>query len=165
MQALLNCIAHACMLCSPVLLTWCVKIALALQTLTLPVLVLLRGACAGIQIGLLFVWGNAMIALSLLLSCFFTSTRTATVFCYMFVFATGLIGYLLMRALLDLQGYVFWIEALQVLPPLALYRCAALASVWGGARPMPVQPEHTKDCAVHCSWQSQGKSWLLQGLS
>jgi hypothetical protein len=63
-----------------------------------------------------------MVAMSMLLSCFFTSTRTATVFCYMLVFATGLFGYMLMRPLLDLQGFAFWIEALQVVPPLALYR-------------------------------------------
>jgi hypothetical protein len=83
-------------------------------------------AHAGIQIVLLFVWGNTMIALAFLFSCFFTSTRTASVFCYLWVFASGLFGYLVMRSLLDLQpvapDYVFWLEALQVLPPLALYR-------------------------------------------
>lgn len=69
-----------------------------------------------------------MIALAFLISCFFTSTRTATVFCYLLVFAMGLVGYLMMRFLLDLQavvpGYVYWIDALQIVPPLALYRCA-----------------------------------------
>jgi hypothetical protein len=77
---------------------------------------------------LLFIWGNAMIALAFLISCFFTSTRTATVFCYLLVFAMGLFGYLMMRFLLDLQpvvpGYVYWIDAMQIVPPLALYRCA-----------------------------------------
>ena len=41
---------------------------------------------------MLFIWGNAMIASSLLISCFFTNTRTATTFCYLYVFAMGLIG-------------------------------------------------------------------------
>lgn len=71
---------------------------------------------------LLFIWGNALIAMSLLISCFFTSTRTATVFCYLYIFATGLVGYLMLRFLLDLGDFVPWVDALQVLPPLALYR-------------------------------------------
>lgn len=33
-----------------------------------------------------------MIALALLISCLFSHPRTATVFCYMLVFASGLIG-------------------------------------------------------------------------
>lgn len=67
-----------------------------------------------------------MIALAFLFSCFFTSTRTASVSCYLWVFASGLFSYLVMRPLLDLQpvapDYVFWLESLQILPPLALYR-------------------------------------------
>lgn len=72
-----------------------------------------------------------MIAMAFLLSCFFTNTRTATVFCYFFVFASGLIGYLLMRVLLDLSDYIHWVEALQVIPNLALYRCARRHTLGG----------------------------------
>jgi hypothetical protein len=86
-----------------------------------------------------------MIAMAFLLSCFFTSTRTATVFCYFFVFASGLIGYLLLRVLLDLSAYIHWVEALQVIPNLALYRCVC----WVAGSPISTTIHQLADVLPH----------------
>lgn len=43
------------------------------------------------------LWGCTLIALSFFTSCFFSSARTAAVACFLAVFASGLLGFMLLR--------------------------------------------------------------------
>lgn len=52
---------------------------------------------AGIQAALYLIFGNTMVAFSFLLSCCFQSSKTAVIFAYLYVLATGLIGSLLLE--------------------------------------------------------------------
>lgn len=76
---------------------------------------------AGIQVVLYFIFGNNMIALAFLLSCFFSSSKTATVFAYLVVFGTGLIGSLLLSQLINAGQW--YTTLLQLIPSFALFRC------------------------------------------
>lgn len=51
----------------------------------------------GIQIIFYLLFGNCMISFAFLLSSIFTSTKTAVVVAFLYVFATGLLGELLLR--------------------------------------------------------------------
>ncbi|GIL71728.1 hypothetical protein Vretimale_837 [Volvox reticuliferus] len=74
----------------------------------------------GVQIIFYFLFGNNMIALAFMLSSFFSSSRTSTVVAFLYVFATGLIGELLLRIFMeDNESWVFFIEWI---PAFALYR-------------------------------------------
>lgn len=77
-------------------------------------------ALTGIQAVLYFIFGNNMIALAFLLSCFFTSSKTATVFAYLVVFGTGLIGSLLLSQLINTGQW--YTTLLQLVPSFALFR-------------------------------------------
>ena len=80
----------------------------------------MSSSSAGIQILLYFIFGNNMIATAFLLSCFFTNAKTATVFAYLIVFGSGIIGSLLLGTLIESgQWYVI---LLQLNPAFALYR-------------------------------------------
>ncbi|KAF6264708.1 hypothetical protein COO60DRAFT_1482014 [Scenedesmus sp. NREL 46B-D3] len=74
----------------------------------------------GIQFIFYALFGHNMIALSFLLSCFFTSSRTATVFAYLVVFGTGLIGSLLLSQLIN-AGQWFTV-LMELVPSFALFR-------------------------------------------
>jgi ABC-type transport system involved in multi-copper enzyme maturation permease subunit len=74
----------------------------------------------GIQAILYFIFGNNMIALAFLLSCFFSSSKTATVFAYLVVFGTGLIGSLLLSQLINAGQW--YTTLLQLVPSFALFR-------------------------------------------
>jgi hypothetical protein len=52
---------------------------------------------AGIQIIFYFLFGNCMIAMAFMLSSLFTSSRTAVTVAFLYVFASGLIGELLLN--------------------------------------------------------------------
>ena len=80
--------------------------------------------CAGIQIIFYIIFGNNMIAFAFLLSCLFSSAKTASVFAYLLVFATGLIGYLLLSQLI-VSG-AWYVILLELIPSFALFRCGAL---------------------------------------
>lgn len=86
----------------------------------------------GIQAILYFIFGNNMIALAFLLSCFFTSSKTATVFAYLIVFGTGLIGSLLLSQLINAGQW--YTTLLQLVPSFALFRCDAAAACRQRAR-------------------------------
>jgi hypothetical protein len=64
-----------------------------------------------------------MIAFAFLLSCFFTSSKTATIFAYLVVFGTGLIGSLLLSRLI--ADDVWYMGLLELVPSFALFRCGA----------------------------------------
>ncbi|GFR42619.1 hypothetical protein Agub_g3550 [Astrephomene gubernaculifera] len=67
-----------------------------------------------------FIFGNNMIAFMFLLSSLFTSSRTATIAAFLYVFATGLIGELMLRTLMqERKGYL---AAVELVPGFALYR-------------------------------------------
>ena len=68
-----------------------------------------------------------MIALAFLLSCFFSSSKTATIFAYLVVCGTGLIGSLLLSRLI--ADDVWYMGLLELIPSFALFRCGG-----GGAR-------------------------------
>ncbi|GBF88379.1 ABC transporter A family member protein [Raphidocelis subcapitata] len=72
------------------------------------------------QIVLYFFFGHNMIAFSFLLSCFFASSKTATVFAYLVVFGTGLIGSLLLSQLI--AGGLWYIFVIELVPSFALFR-------------------------------------------
>jgi hypothetical protein len=61
-----------------------------------------------------------MIAFSFLLSCIFPSSRTATVFAYLLVFGSGLVGSLLLSQLAN--AGIWYADLLEFIPSLALYR-------------------------------------------
>ncbi|GIL46004.1 hypothetical protein Vafri_3096 [Volvox africanus] len=73
-----------------------------------------------LQAVLFFIFGNNMLAFIFMLSSFFSSSRTATVVSFLYVFATGLIGELLLRTLMEENKP--YILAVQLLPGFALYR-------------------------------------------
>ena len=82
------------------------------------------------------VFGHNMIAFSFLLSCFFSSSKTATVFAYLVVFGTGLIGSLLLSRLISSD--LWYMTLLELVPSFALFRwgwgCALLSGCgWGRA--------------------------------
>jgi len=68
-----------------------------------------------------------MIAFSFLLSCFFSSSKTATVFAYLVVFGTGLIGSLLLSRLI--ASNLWYMTLLELVPSFALFRCGC--GGWG----------------------------------
>lgn len=71
-----------------------------------------------------------MIALAFFLSCLFSSSRTAVVFCFLIVFGSGLTGQWVMRRYI-ISGYdKLWL--FKLIPSLGLYRYAALH--WQGLR-------------------------------
>lgn len=97
-------------------------------------------ACTtGVQIIFYFLFGNNMIAMSFLLSSFFSASRTSTVVAFLYVFATGLIGELLLKVG---QGYNWGLEPLMSHPaacslsylgvcaslPLAVHRSQSLVA-------------------------------------
>jgi hypothetical protein len=61
-----------------------------------------------------------MIAFSFLLSCIFPSSRTATVFAYLLVFGSGLVGSVLLSQLAN--AGLWYADLLEFIPSLALYR-------------------------------------------
>lgn len=74
----------------------------------------------GIQAIFYFLFGNCMIAFTFMLSSLFTSSRTATVVAFLYVFATGLIGELLLKIfMVQNETWVFFVEWV---PAWALYR-------------------------------------------
>jgi hypothetical protein len=79
-----------------------------------------RKNALSVQAVFYFVFGNTMIALAFLLSCFFASSKTATVFAYLIVFGSGLVGYLLLTRLVT-SGATYAV-VLELFPPFALYR-------------------------------------------
>ncbi|KXZ51851.1 hypothetical protein GPECTOR_11g29 [Gonium pectorale] len=73
-----------------------------------------------LQAVLYFIFGNNMIAFMFCLSSLFSSSRTATVVAFLYVFASGLIGELLLRPLMqENRGFIL---AVQLLPGFSLYR-------------------------------------------
>ncbi|GAX75876.1 hypothetical protein CEUSTIGMA_g3319.t1 [Chlamydomonas eustigma] len=74
----------------------------------------------GIQIILYIIFGNTMIAFAFVLSCFFTSARTAVVFAYLYVLATGLLGW---EPITNFMNENRWYcVLLELVPGFALYR-------------------------------------------
>jgi hypothetical protein len=72
-----------------------------------------------------------MIAFAFLLSCFFTSSKTATIFAYLIVFGTGLIGSLLLSRLMSSD--LWYMNLVELVPSFALFRWAQ-APQRGGPR-------------------------------
>ncbi|KAG1659570.1 hypothetical protein FOA52_011926 [Chlamydomonas sp. UWO 241] len=74
----------------------------------------------GIQIVFYLLQGFCMIAFAFMMSSFFTSALTAVTFAYLYVFASGLIGSLLLQVFINQnQLWVFFIEWI---PAFSLYR-------------------------------------------
>ncbi|GLC69187.1 hypothetical protein PLESTF_000800000 [Pleodorina starrii] len=79
-----------------------------------------RRTSMGLQIVFYLLFGNNMIALAFMLSSLFSSSRTATVVAFLYVFATGLIGELLLR--IFMQNGNDWVFFVEWVPAFALYR-------------------------------------------
>lgn len=56
-----------------------------------------------------FLWVNCLISFAFLLSTFFRSARTAVVVAFLYTFATGLIGYLLLSQFIQ-SGHWWYVE-------------------------------------------------------
>jgi hypothetical protein len=72
------------------------------------------------QIAFYFVFGNNMIAFAFLLSCLFSSNRTAVVFAFLWVFGTGLIGDLLLSNFIASDRW--FMVLIELVPAFSLYR-------------------------------------------
>lgn len=66
------------------------------------------------------LWIGCLVATTFLLSVCYESSRTSTVSGFLYVFATGLIGYLLLSKLVS-AGY-WWVVFIELIPGFALYR-------------------------------------------
>ena len=66
------------------------------------------------------LWTGCLVATTFLMSTCFASSRTSTVTGFLYVFATGLIGYLLLSKLVS-AGY-WWVIFIELIPGFALYR-------------------------------------------
>ena len=66
------------------------------------------------------LWTGCLVATTFLLSACYASSRTSTVSGFLYVFATGLIGYLLLSKLVS-AGY-WWVIFIELIPGFALYR-------------------------------------------
>ena len=66
------------------------------------------------------LWIGCLVATTFLLSVCYASSRTSTVSGFLYVFATGLIGYLLLSKLVS-AGY-WWVVFIELIPGFALYR-------------------------------------------
>ncbi len=83
-------------------------------------LLCLSCARAGIQIIFYFLHGLCMISFAFMLSSLFASSRTAIMVAFLYVFATGLIGQLLLEPfMIEDKLWVFFVEWI---PAFALYR-------------------------------------------
>ncbi|KXZ51666.1 hypothetical protein GPECTOR_11g119 [Gonium pectorale] len=74
----------------------------------------------GVQIIFYFLFGNCMIAFAFMLSSLFSSSRTSTVVAFIYVFATGLIGELLLKVFMEKDAK--WVFFIEWIPAFALYR-------------------------------------------
>ncbi|KAG2490617.1 hypothetical protein HYH03_011009 [Edaphochlamys debaryana] len=79
-----------------------------------------RKTSIGIQIVFYLIFGNNMIAFAFMLSSLFSSSRTSTVVAFIYVFATGLIGELLLKVFMEKDA--LWVFFIQWIPAFALYR-------------------------------------------
>ncbi|KDD75805.1 hypothetical protein H632_c492p1, partial [Helicosporidium sp. ATCC 50920] len=67
-----------------------------------------------------FFWSNCLVAFAFLLSSAFASARTANVVAFLYTFATGLLGYLLLQQFI-VAGH-WWVVFLELVPGFALFR-------------------------------------------
>ena len=72
------------------------------------------------QLVFYLLWVSCLIATTFLLSALFTSSKTAVVTAFLYVFGTGLVGYLLLQQFVA-EGY-WWVIFLELIPGFALYR-------------------------------------------
>mmetsp|Transcript_12375 Transcript_12375/g.35287 ORF Transcript_12375/g.35287 Transcript_12375/m.35287 type:complete len:983 (+) Transcript_12375:143-3091(+) len=72
------------------------------------------------QLVFYLLWTGCLVATTFLMSACYASTRTSTVSGFLYVFATGLIGYLLLSKLVS-AGY-WWVIFIELIPGFALYR-------------------------------------------
>jgi hypothetical protein len=72
-----------------------------------------------------------MIAFAFLLSCLFSSNRTAVVFAFLWVFGTGLIGNLLLENFINADRW--YMILIELVPAFSLYRWAAEGRVAAAA--------------------------------
>lgn len=56
-----------------------------------------------------FLWANCLVAFTFFLSTLFRSTKTAVVCAFLYTFATGLIGWLLLTPFIQ-RGYWWYVE-------------------------------------------------------
>ncbi|WIA37022.1 hypothetical protein OEZ86_014006 [Tetradesmus obliquus] len=119
----------------------------------------------GVQFIFYALFGHNMIAFSFLLSCFFTSSKTATVFAYLVVFGTGLIGSLLLSQLINAgQWYTVLLE---LVPSFALFRGLfelgeyAFLAVYRNSYGMSFASLSDPGNGMTTAWLILGVEWLL----
>lgn len=66
------------------------------------------------------LWGNTLVAFTFLASVFFTSTKTARVCAFLYVFATGLLSTLLLSYYMGQDQW--WCNLVELIPAFALFR-------------------------------------------
>lgn len=67
-----------------------------------------------------FLWMGCLVSFTFLLSTMFKSTRTAVVVAFLYVFGTGLVGYLLLQSFVAAGQW--WTVFLELVPGFGLYR-------------------------------------------
>ncbi|KAF5836372.1 hypothetical protein DUNSADRAFT_6008 [Dunaliella salina] len=75
---------------------------------------------AGVQAVFYILYGQVQMAFTFFLSSLFSNSRTAVVAGYVYVLASGLLGFLLFQPLMD-QAY-WWLWLIELIPAFALYR-------------------------------------------
>jgi hypothetical protein len=101
----------------------CVSFCLGLSADSLPERARLHNginAYAGVQIIFYLLYGNMQVAFAFLLSCFFSSDRTANVCCYIWLVGAGLFAGNLMDSVFAADRW--WATLLQLVPTFGAYR-------------------------------------------
>jgi len=122
----------------------------------------------GIQIILYLLFGQCQIAFTFLLSSLFSSSRTAVVCGYLYVLATGLLGYLLLEPLMDAHGDAAWMRwGVCLLPAFALYRglyelgAYAFLGVYRNSAGMRFADLAAPDNGMWAAWVVMGVEWFV----
>ncbi|GAB4822597.1 hypothetical protein N2152v2_009643 [Parachlorella kessleri] len=72
------------------------------------------------QLVFYFLWNNCLIGFAFLLSTLFRSSRTAVVVTFLYVFATGLLGFLMVEQFISQDHW--WLVFIELIPGFGLYR-------------------------------------------
>lgn len=77
--------------------------------------------CAGVQFIFYFLFGNMQVAFAFLLSCFFKTTRTANITCWIWVLGSSLVANFLLVNVYARERW--WATLVQLIPSFGAHRC------------------------------------------
>lgn len=76
---------------------------------------------AGVQLVFYLLYGNMQVAFAFLLSCFFSSTKTANIGCRIWLMGSGLVAFFLLESLF-VKGR-WWVTLVHFIPTFGAFRC------------------------------------------